>query len=55
MPYVRIVHHWGADTATSVEVGADEPTHPDLLDELASRALRIWRDTCSSGADVEDE
>lgn len=51
--YVRIVHHWDQDCATSIEVGDEGPAHPDLLDELAARAVFIWRDTCSSA--VEDD
>ena len=47
--YVRIVHHWDDDTATSVEVGTEDVTHPDLLDKLAARALTVWRVTCAAG------
>jgi hypothetical protein len=53
--YARIVHHWDAETATSIEVGTDEPAHPDLLDELCARVLGLWRDTCGVGAEDEDE
>lgn len=45
MAYARIVHHWDADMATVIEVGADGQ-HPDLLDELVSRALTLWRGAC---------
>jgi hypothetical protein len=46
MAYARIVHHWDAETATSIEVGSDEAAHPDLLDELTARVLVLWRETC---------
>lgn len=53
MAYVRIVHHWDDQTATSIEVGTDDAAHPDLLDELASRAISLWRETCGSAGEAE--
>lgn len=55
MAYVRIVHHWDADTATSIEIGDEGPAHPDLLDELASRAIGVWRETCAAVGEDEGE
>lgn len=51
--YARLVHHWDDETATSMEVGSDEPAHPDLLDELVARVLSMWRECV--GVAAEDD
>ena len=48
MAYVRIVHQWDEETTTILEVGSEEAAHPDLLDELTSRVLRLWHETCEA-------
>lgn len=54
MAYARIVHHWNDETATSMEIGDDQPGHPDLLVELTGRVLAMWRE-CVGAAVVEDD
>ena len=45
MPYVRITHQFDDGVVTDIKVGADDVTHPDLLDELAlARTDRVLGD-----------
>lgn len=45
MAHVRITLHYADDSAVEIEVGHEGGCHPDLLDELASRALVIYGET----------
>lgn len=49
--YAKITYQWDDDTVTVCEVGTDEPSHPDLLDELVKRVLTLWGVT----VDADDE
>jgi hypothetical protein len=52
--YARITHHWDAEAATVMEVGSDEPAHPDLLDEMVARVLTMWREAVGAAQDEGD-
>lgn len=52
MSVARITHQWSDEAATVLEVEVDG-NHPDLLDELVSRVIRLWRETCAdAGGEV---
>lgn len=53
--YARIIHEWSDNTVTSMEVGCDDPSHPDLLDELTARVVRLWQETCADPAAAEGD
>ena len=54
--YAKVTHYWTDESTTVVEFGSSEASHPDLLDELASRCLRMWeRVIADSGEDVDGD
>lgn len=53
MAYAKIAHQWADESMTVLEVGSEEAAHPDLLDELTTRVVRLWRETCAAGAEDE--
>lgn len=46
MAKVSVTHQWADGSATCLEVSA-QGQHPDLLDELVSRTVRLWQETCA--------
>lgn len=52
MALASITYSWPDGTTVHLEVDSgDDTAHPDLLDELVTRVIKLYQTTCVDGED----